>query len=192
MRLLILGPPGAGKGTQASRIAERFGVPAISTGDIFRANIKGGTPLGKKVQDILAAGQYVPDVVTNEIVAHRLAQEDAQGGFLLDGYQRTPAQVEALDGMLADAGQQLDAVLELTVPTDEGVQRLLKRAQIEGRADDTEDVIRERMAVYTRETQPLSDTYAARGLLREVDGTGDMDEVFARLEGALEPNGAPA
>ncbi len=192
MRLLILGPPGAGKGTQASRIAERFGVPAISTGDIFRANIKGGTPLGKKVQDILAAGQYVPDEVTNEIVADRLAQEDAQGGFLLDGYPRTPAQVEALDGMLADAGQQLDAVLELTVPTDEVVQRLLKRAQIEGRADDTEDVIRERMAVYTRETQPLSDTYAARGLLREVDGTGDMDEVFARLEGALEPNGAPA
>ncbi len=192
MRLLILGPPGAGKGTQASRIAERFGVPAISTGDIFRANIKGGTPLGKKVQDILAAGQYVPDEVTNEIVADRLAQEDAQGGFLLDGYPRTPAQVEALDGMLADAGQQLDAVLELTVPPDEVVQRLLKRAQIEGRADDTEDVIRERMAVYTRETQPLSDTYAARGLLREVDGTGDMDEVFARLEGALEPNGAPA
>ena len=192
MRLLILGPPGAGKGTQASRIAERFGVPAISTGDIFRANIKGGTPLGKKVQDILAAGQYVPDEVTNEIVADRLAQEDAQGGFLLDGYPRTPAQVEALDGMLADAGQQLDAVLELTVPTDEVVQRLLTRAQIEGRADDTEDVIRERMAVYTRETQPLSDTYAARGLLREVDGTGDMDEVFARLEGALEPNGAPA
>ena len=192
MRLLILGPPGAGKGTQASRIAERFGVPAISTGDIFRANIKGGTPLGKKVQDILAAGQYVPDEVTNEIVADRLAQEDAQSGFLLDGYPRTPAQVEALDGMLADAGQQLDAVLELTVPTDEVVQRLLKRAQIEGRVDDTEDVIRERMAVYTRETQPLSDTYAARGLLREVDGTGDMDEVFARLEGALEPNGAPA
>ena len=192
MRLLILGPPGAGKGTQASRIAERFGVPAISTGDIFRANIKGGTPLGKKVQDILAAGQYVPDEVTNEIVADRLAQEDAQGGFLLDGYPRTPAQVEALDGMLADAGQQLDAVLELTVPTDEVVQRLLKRAQIEGRADDTEDVIRERMAVYTRETQPLSDTYAARGLLREVDGTGDMDQVFARLEGALEPNGTPA
>ena len=192
MRLLILGPPGAGKGTQAARIAEHLGVPAISTGDIFRANIKGGTPLGKKVQDILAAGQYVPDEVTNEIVADRLAQEDAQGGFLLDGYPRTPAQVEALDGMLADAGQQLDAVLELTVPTDEVVQRLLKRAQIEGRADDTEDVIRERMAVYTRETQPLSDTYAARGLLREVDGTGDMDEVFARLEGALEPNGAPA
>ena len=192
MRLLILGPPGAGKGTQASRIAERFGVPAISTGDIFRANIKGGTELGKKVQDILAAGQYVPDEVTNEIVADRLTHEDAQGGFLLDGYPRTLAQVEALDGMLAPAGHGLDAVLELSVPTDEVVDRLLKRAQVEGRADDTEEVIRERMAVYTRETQPLSDTYAARGLLRKVDGTGDMDQVFARLEGALEPNGTPA
>ncbi len=192
MRLLILGPPGAGKGTQAARIAERFGVPAISTGDIFRANIKGGTELGKKVQDILAAGQYVPDEVTNEIVADRLTHEDAQGGFLLDGYPRTLAQVEALDGMLAPAGHGLDAVLELSVPTDEVVDRLLKRAQVEGRADDTEEVIRERMAVYTRETQPLSDTYAARGLLRKVDGTGDMDQVFARLEGALEPNGTPA
>lgn len=192
MRLLILGPPGAGKGTQAVRIAERFGVPAISTGDIFRANIKGGTELGKRVQDILAAGQYVPDEVTNEIVADRLAQQDAQGGFLLDGYPRTLAQVEALDGMLSSSGQALDAVLELSVPTDEVVQRLLKRAQIEGRADDTEDVIRERMDVYTRETQPLSDTYAERGLLREVDGTGDMDEVFARLEGALGPKGTPA
>lgn len=192
MRLLILGPPGAGKGTQAARIAERFGIPAISTGDIFRANIKGGTDLGKKVQNILASGQYVPDEVTNEIVADRLTQQDAQAGFLLDGYPRTLAQVEALDAMLTQAGQELDAVLELRVPTVQVVARLLQRAQLEGRVDDTEDVIRERMAVYTRETQPLSDTYSQRGLLRGVDGTGDMDEVFARLGDALQPNGARA
>ncbi|MDO5710403.1 MAG: adenylate kinase [Micrococcales bacterium] len=192
MRLLILGPPGAGKGTQAARIAERFGIPAISTGDIFRANIKGGTDLGKKVQNILASGQYVPDEVTNEIVADRLTQQDAQAGFLLDGYPRTLAQVEALDAMLTQADQELDAVLELRVPTDQVVARLLQRAQLEGRVDDTEEVIRERMAVYTRETQPLSDTYSQRGLLRGVDGTGDVDEVFARLGDALQPNGARA
>ena len=184
-RLLIIGPPGAGKGTQAAKIAERYGVPAISTGDIFRANIKGGTELGKKVQGILAAGQYVPDEVTNEIVADRLTQEDATKGFLLDGYPRTLAQVAALDEMLSGSGHALDAVLELDVPTEEVVQRLLKRASIEGRADDTEEVIRERMAVYTTETSPLSQTYDERGLLRKVDGTGDVDEVFTRLQQAL-------
>ena len=185
MRLLILGPPGAGKGTQAARVAEHLGIPAISTGDIFRANIKGGTELGKKVQGILAAGQYVPDEVTNEIVADRLTQEDATKGFLLDGYPRTLAQVAALDEMLSGSGHALDAVLELDVPTEEVVQRLLKRASIEGRADDTEEVIRERMAVYTQETSPLSQTYDERGLLRKVDGTGDVDEVFTRLQQAL-------
>lgn len=185
MRLLILGPPGAGKGTQAARIAESLGIPAISTGDIFRANIKGGTELGKKVQDILSAGKYVPDEVTNEIVADRLTQDDAQSGFLLDGYPRTLAQVHALDGMLADSGHGLDAVLELQVPEEDVVARLLKRASIEGREDDTEEVIRERMAVYTAETSPLAAEYSGRGLLRTVDGTGDMDEVFARLQDAL-------
>ncbi len=192
MRLLILGPPGAGKGTQAARIADHLGIPAISTGDIFRANIKGGTELGKKVQGIMAAGQYVPDEVTNEIVADRLTQEDARDGFLLDGYPRTLAQVEALDAMLAQSGRPLDAVLELSVPTEEVVQRLLKRASIEGRADDTEDVIRERMSVYSQETSPLAATYSERGLLRTVDGTGDMDDVFARLQEALPAEGVPA
>lgn len=192
MRLLILGPPGAGKGTQAARIAEHLGVPAISTGDIFRANIKGGTDLGKKVQGILAAGQYVPDEVTNEIVADRLTHDDAREGFLLDGYPRTLAQVKALDEMLAASGHALDAVLELQVPTEEVVQRLLKRASIEGRADDTEDVIRERMAVYTAQTSPLADEYRSRDLLRAVDGTGDMDQVFERLATALRPDGVPA
>ncbi|WP_226345759.1 adenylate kinase [Agilicoccus flavus] len=190
MRLIILGPPGAGKGTQAARIAGELGVPAISTGDIFRSNIKGGTELGRKVADILAAGRYVPDSVTNEIVADRLAQPDAAAGFLLDGYPRTPDQVGALDQMLAADGKSLDHVLELQVPVDVVVERLLKRAQIEGRADDTEDVVRERLAVYTRETEPLAARYAERGLLRTVDGTGDVDDVFARLMGALRATAA--
>ncbi|MCH8613761.1 adenylate kinase [Arsenicicoccus dermatophilus] len=181
MQLIIMGPPGAGKGTQAAKIADELGVPAISTGDIFRANIKNETELGLKVKEITAAGQYVPDEITNAIVADRLAQPDCEPGFLLDGYPRTVGQVEALDGMLAEAGRSIDAVLVLTVDTDAVVQRLLKRAEIEGRADDTEDVIRERMAVYARETAPLVDVYRSRGLLREIDGMGAVDEVTTRL-----------
>ena len=185
MRLLILGPPGAGKGTQAARIAEHFGIPAISTGDIFRANIKNETELGLQVKSILASGGFVSDEVTNAIVADRLAQDDCQAGFLLDGYPRTLPQVAALDELLASKGQTLEHVLELTVDEDAVVQRLLKRAAVEGRADDTEDVIRERMAIYHRETRPLSEAYAERGLLVEVDGEGPMDEVFDRIVRAL-------
>lgn len=187
MRLIIFGPPGAGKGTQAARIAERFRIPAISTGDIFRANIQGETVLGQQVADILAAGHYVPDELTNAIVEDRLGQDDAESGFLLDGYPRTPAQVEALDGMLATGGDELDAVLELVVPDEEVVARLLRRAEIENRPDDTEEVIRERMRVYTGETEPLAALYDERGLLRRVDGTGDIGEVHRRLIDALEP-----
>lgn len=186
MRLIILGPPGAGKGTQAARIAERFAIPAISTGDIFRFNIKNQTDLGRQVADILAAGQYVPDELTNAIVADRLGQPDAESGFLLDGYPRTPAQVAALDAMLAEKGQHLDAVLELMVPIHEVVDRLLKRAEIEGRSDDTESVIRERLRVYTRETEPLAAEYDKRGILLRSDGRGDVDVVFDRLVQALE------
>ena len=185
MRLLILGPPGAGKGTQAARIAERFGVPAISTGDIFRANIKNETPLGLEVKSILAAGGYVSDDITNAIVESRLAEADCEPGFLLDGYPRTLGQVDALDEMLAKGDRPLERVLKLVVPDDAVVARLLKRAEIEGRADDTEKVIRERMAIYHRETRPLSEAYAARGLLVEVDGEGSMDEVFDRIVRAL-------
>ena len=185
MRLLILGPPGAGKGTQAARIAEHLGIPAISTGDIFRANIKDETPLGLQVKEILASGGYVSDDVTNAIVEDRLAQDDCSGGFLLDGYPRTLAQVAALDGMLAAHGTSLDHVLELTVDDDAVVARLLKRAESEGRADDTEEVIRERMAIYHRETRPLSDTYRERGLLVDVDGLGEVDEVTKRILTAL-------
>jgi adenylate kinase len=186
MRLIILGPPGAGKGTQATRVAAGHGIPAISTGDIFRANIKNETELGKQVKDILASGGYVTDEITNAIVRDRLREDDASQGFLLDGYPRTLAQVDALDAMLAEDDHALDAVLELTVDEDAVVQRLLKRAEIEGRADDTEEVIRERQAIYRRETAPLADVYAGRGLLVQVDGMGEVDEVTRRIDDALE------
>lgn len=185
MRLIILGPPGAGKGTQATRIAERLSIPAISTGDIFRTNIKEKTELGQRVESILASGGYVPDEVTNEIVEDRLTWPDADHGFLLDGFPRTSGQVEALDAMLSRKGHALDAVLELTVDEDAVVERLLKRAAIEGRADDTEDVIRERQAIYRRETAPLAEHYAQAGLLVQVDGMGEVDEVTERILGAL-------
>jgi len=184
-RLIIFGAPGAGKGTQATRIAESLGIPAISTGDIFRHNIKNETALGLQVKEILASGAYVPDEVTNAIVRDRLDQPDAVAGFLLDGYPRTQAQVVELDDMLTSAGTSLDAVLELTVDTDEVVQRLLKRAEIDGRADDTEDVIRHRLNVYVQETAPLSALYHERGLLRQVDGMGEMDAVTERLHAVL-------
>lgn len=186
MRLIIFGPPGAGKGTQASRIAARYGIPAISTGDIFRANIKNETPLGLQVKEILASGGYVSDEITNAIVADRLAQEDCAPGFLLDGYPRTSDQVYALDSMLAERGGELDAVLELTVDEDEVVDRLLKRAETEGRVDDTEEVIRERLAIYRRETAPLAAIYLERGLLVQVDGLGEIDEVSERIGVALD------
>ena len=184
-RLIIFGAPGAGKGTQASRIAESLGIPAISTGDIFRDNIKNETALGLQVKEILASGAYVPDEVTNAIVRDRLDQPDAIAGFLLDGYPRTQAQVTELDGVLTAQGTALDAVLELTVDTDEVVQRLLKRAEIDGRADDTEAVIRHRLTVYDEETAPLAALYRERGLLHQVDGMGEMDEVTERLRAVL-------
>ena len=186
MRLLILGPPGAGKGTQAVRIAERFGVPAISTGDIFRANIRDETPLGQKVKAIIDSGQYVPDEVTNDLVRDRLAHDDARSGFLLDGYPRTADQVRELDDILAGQGLALEHVLELTVDTEEVVARLLKRAETDGRSDDTEDVIRTRQQVYADQTAPLLEVYRERGLLVQVDGTGEVDEVTERVLAALE------
>lgn len=188
MRLIMLGPPGAGKGTQAALVSAAHGVPAISTGDIFRANIKNGTPLGLQVKEITASGGYVPDEITNAIVRDRLAEPDAAEGFLLDGYPRTTGQVEALDAMLAEAGTALDAVVELTVDTDEVVGRLLARAQEQGRADDTEEVVRERMRIYAEETAPLAAVYRDRGLLRVVDGMGTVEDVTARIEAALAPS----
>ncbi len=192
MRLLILGPPGAGKGTQAARIAAELGIPAISTGDIFRANIKAGTPLGKQVQSLIESGQYVPNDVTNAIVFDRLTHDDAANGYLLDGYPRTVDQVWALRRWHWERDVDLDAVLELVVPDEEVVQRLLNRAQIEGRADDTEEVIRERMRVYHKETTPISEMSDERGLLRKIDGTGTVDEVFERCMARLrEPTSTP-
>ncbi|WP_300677226.1 adenylate kinase [Nocardioides sp.] len=185
MRLIIMGPPGAGKGTQAKFIAERYGIPAISTGDIFRANVSAGTPLGLEAKKFMDKGEYVPDAVTNSMVADRLTHADAAEGFLLDGYPRTLAQVEELDGMLAPAGHQLDAVLCLTVDRDSVVERLLARAQTEGRADDTEEVIRHRQEVYAEQTAPLIEVYGSRGLVVEVDGLGEVAEVTERVLGAL-------
>jgi adenylate kinase len=189
MKLILIGPPGAGKGTQAKRLAARLGIPAISTGDIFRANIAGGTPLGELAQSYTRAGKLVPDEVTNDMVRDRLAQPDVAPGFLLDGYPRNAAQVDALDAMLADGGAGghtgLDAVVQLVVDTDELVARLLNRAHLEGRDDDTEDVIRHRQDVYAEETAPLVHIYAERGLLVEVDGMGDVDEVTSRMSDAL-------
>jgi adenylate kinase len=184
-RLIIMGPQGAGKGTQAARLAEHYGIPAISTGDIFRANIKGGTELGKLVQEYTAKGELVPDSVTNDMVRDRLAQEDVARGFILDGYPRNAAQVVELDGILADLGVELDAVLELTADRDELLARLSKRAEIEGREDDTEEAIARRLDIYAEQTAPLTSAYAERGLLAQVDGIGEIDDVTARLVQAL-------
>jgi adenylate kinase len=186
MRLVLLGPPGAGKGTQAKRLAERLGVPAISTGDIFRANVDRGTQLGALAKRYMDAGEYVPDEVTNDMVRDRLSQPDTDPGFVLDGYPRTPAQLDVLDAMLAEMGHPLDAVVELVVDTDEVVGRLLRRARIEGRADDTEDVVRRRLEVYAEQTAPLVAVYEVHGLLRQVDGMGAVDDVTDRLVKALE------
>jgi adenylate kinase len=193
MRIILMGPPGAGKGTQAKVIAERLSVPAVSTGDIFRANVSAETELGLEAKRYMDAGDYVPDEVTNAMVRDRIAEDDAAQGFLLDGYPRTVAQVAELDAMLADAGQSLDAVVVLTVDKEEVVQRLLKRAQAEDRSDDTEEVMRYRQDVYAEQTAPLIETYAERGLLVEVDGMGAVADVTARVFDALEEtNGATA
>ena len=181
-----MGPPGAGKGTQAKVVAERFKIPAISTGDIFRANVSHGTPLGQEAQRYMDAGEYVPDEVTNKMVRNRIDEPDADPGFLLDGYPRTLAQVEELDGMIEYTGHRLDAVVSLTVDDEAVVQRLLQRAAIEGRADDTEDVIRRRQEVYAEQTEPLIEVYRGRGILVEVDGMGEVDEVTQRIFDALD------
>lgn len=181
-----MGPPGAGKGTQARFVADHFGVPAISTGDIFRANVSQGTPLGVEAKRYMDAGEYVPDEVTNRMVRNRIDEDDAAPGFLLDGYPRTLAQVTELDGMIEFTGHRLDAVVVLTVDSEELVQRLLQRAVTDGRADDTEDVIRRRQEVYLEQTAPLIEVYRERGILVEVDGMGEVDDVTARIFAALD------
>ncbi|OLT49454.1 adenylate kinase [Cellulosimicrobium sp. CUA-896] len=182
-----MGPQGAGKGTQAARLAERLAVPAISTGDIFRANIKGGTELGRLAQEYTAKGELVPDSVTNAMVRDRLAQDDAARGFILDGYPRNAAQVTELDAILADLGWALDGVVELTADRDELLARLARRAQIEGREDDTAEAIARRLDIYEEQTAPLTSAYAERDLLARVDGIGEIDEVTERIVTALAP-----
>jgi len=183
--MILMGPPGAGKGTQAQVVAERYSIPAISTGDIFRKNASEGTELGIQAQRFMDAGEYVPDELTNLMVRNRIDEPDADRGFLLDGYPRTLAQVEELDGMIKHTGHVLDAVVVLTVDEEELVQRLLQRAETEGRADDTEEVVRRRQEVYHDQTAPLIDVYRDRGIMIEVDGMGEVDEVSKRVFDAL-------
>ena len=180
-----MGPPGAGKGTQAVVVASSLGIPHISTGDIFRANVSAGTPLGEEAQRYMDAGEYVPDSITNAMVRDRISHDDCNPGFLLDGYPRTLEQVNELDMMLQADGRRLDRVVELTVDTEEVVGRLLRRAQEQGRADDTADVIRRRLEVYFDQTAPLVAVYRERGILLEVGGMGDVVEVTERILGAL-------
>lgn len=189
IRLLLIGAPGAGKGTQAVKLSAAYKIPAISTGDIFRHNVKNETELGKQAKAFMDRGEYVPDSLTNDLVRDRLSQADAKEGFLLDGYPRTAEQVTELDSILEAAGSKLDVVVQLTADTDEVVRRLLNRAIEQGRADDTEDVIRRRLEVYEEQTAPLTSVYASRGLLVTVDGLGEVDEVTGRILEALNARG---
>ncbi|KRF45108.1 adenylate kinase [Terrabacter sp. Soil811] len=191
MRLLLMGPPGAGKGTQASRLAETLGVPAISTGDIFRTEVAARSPLGRQAQRFMTAGEYVPDEVTNEMVRGRLNEADAAEGWLLDGYPRTLDQVGVLDDVLSASGHRLDAVVVLSVDEDELVRRLTERAVTEGRADDSEAVIRHRQQVYREQTAPLVEVYEKRSLLTLVNGSGPVREVTDQIVGLLHGD-APA
>ncbi|MDQ1531485.1 MAG: adenylate kinase [Microbacteriaceae bacterium] len=186
MRMLIIGPPGAGKGTQAVRVAEAYDIPAISTGDIFRSNVSQGTPLGLQAKQYMDRGAYVPDDLTNELVLARLGEDDTASGFLLDGFPRTLPQVFTLDECLTDLGSGLDAVVQLVIEPEEVVRRLLKRAADQGRSDDTEEVIRHRLHVYQEQTHPLVAVYAERGLLVSVDAQGAPEAVTRRIFDALD------
>jgi len=180
-RMVLLGPPGAGKGTQAQLLAARLGVPAISTGDMLRAAVAAGSELGGRVESIMASGALVDDALMAEVVRERVAQADTDRGYLLDGYPRTLPQAETLAGILDDAGQALDAVLLVDVPEDE----LVRRALLRGRGDDKEEVIRERLRLYREKTEPLIGYYRERGLLREIDGNRPVEEVTSRMYAAL-------
>ena len=185
MRLLIMGPPGAGKGTQAVNIAKSLNIPHISTGDIFRENMKNETPLGLEAKAFYDKGMYVPDEVTNRIVEDRITWDDAKNGFLLDGYPRTLDQVNFLDQILAKKTQKIEKVLELTIDIPVVVERLLKRAQEQGRIDDTKEVITKRLEVYATSTAPLLAEYKNRGILIQVDGMGSVSEVEEKIKKAL-------
>jgi adenylate kinase len=181
-RVVLLGPPGAGKGTQGILLSQHLGIPAISTGDMLREAVAEGSELGNKVQGIMASGALVDDALMADVVRDRLAKPDAGRGFLLDGYPRTLPQAETLAGILEDAGQGLEAVLLVDVPEDE----LVRRALLRGRADDQESVIRERLRVYREKTAPLIGYYRERGLLREIDGNRPVEDVTAGIFGLFE------
>jgi adenylate kinase len=185
MRMLIMGPPGCGKGTQAERLSGRLGITVVSTGEVFRDHVKNLTPLGQEVIVHLDAGDLVPDTLTNRVVRDRLDQDDVRGGFLLDGYPRNTAQLAELDVILAADGHELDIAIELTVDDAELIRRMLHRATMTGRSDDTEDVIRHRLELYHHETEPLASAYSERGILLSVEGTGSEDEIFGRVIAAL-------
>jgi adenylate kinase len=184
-RLLLLGPPGAGKGTQAVRIAAHLGIPHIATGDMLRAAVASGTDVGRKAKAIMERGELVPDEVVIAVAEERLAQDDARKGFILDGFPRTAAQAVALDALLERMGTRLERCIAMVVDEDELVKRLLRRAEIEGRSDDNEQTIRTRMRVYQEQTAPLVDYYRGRDVLEEVVATGGIDEVTARIEEAI-------
>ncbi len=185
MRLIFLGPPGSGKGTQAKLLAERLGIPAISTGDMLRDAVRRRTPLGRRAQSIMEAGELVPDDVVIGLVRERIASADAVNGFLLDGFPRTIEQADALGRLLEGNGVSLNGVLNLLVPEGALVERLLGRAALEGRSDDRRETVAERLRVYREKTAPLVEHYRALGLLTDVDGSGSVEEVAARIDQAL-------
>ena len=185
MRLVLLGPPGSGKGTQAARLKDTLGVPHISTGDLLRAEVAAGTPLGLQAKEVMARGDLVSDAILLGMLESRLGREDVAGGFILDGYPRNLAQAGALDGLLAKIGQPLDAVVQLDVGTDLLVERIAGRAAEQGRADDNPESVRQRLQVYNDSTAPVIDFYAAKGTLARVDGVGALDEVLARILAAI-------
>ncbi|PWL21137.1 MAG: adenylate kinase [Candidatus Aquiluna sp. XM-24bin5] len=189
IRILLIGPPGAGKGTQAALLAKHFGIPAISTGDIFRENVRNETPLGLEAKAFMDRGEYVPDSLTNALVRDRLNQPDAVDGFLLDGYPRTIDQVEELDDILDESDKKLDVVVQLTADSDELLRRLSGRAEEQGRSDDTPEVIKRRLSVYEEQTAPLIDVYAARSLVAKVNGLGDIAGVTTRIIEVLDARG---
>ncbi len=191
-RILLIGPPGAGKGTQAIELSAAFGIPAISTGDIFRHNVKNETPLGLKAKAFMDAGDNVPDSLTNDLITDRLEDPDCSNGFLLDGYPRTPDQVRHLDEFLASHNTALDVVVQLVADPDVVVERLRLRATEQGRSDDNEAVVRHRLEVYQEQTAPLIDIFSSRNLVAPIDGIGEISDVTERIMNALAGRGITA